>query len=145
MIRPISIVFALAAIAGLAGVAWWMTRTPEPSSATPVADVADVPRVQKAPSSDMPPPGAAKPKHLRRLLSTRLDNPKLLQIRNVRVSRVERYAGVACGEVAWGATPAQAETFHRFIATRRIAHVEGKQAGFDALWQQVCEPARVQR
>ena len=93
----------------------------------------------------MPPPGAAKPKHLRRLLSTRLGNPHVLEIRRVRVSRVARYAGVACGEVAWGATPAQATAFHRFIATRRIAHVEGQSEGFDGLWQQVCEPARVQR
>jgi hypothetical protein len=122
-----------------------MTRTSSSLTAPHIVDEATLPRVQKAPSSDMPPPAAGKPRHLRRLLSTRLGNPTVLQIRDVRTSRVAQYAGVACGEVAWGATAAQAKTFHRFIATRRIAHVEGQREGFDALWQQVCEPTPIQR
>lgn len=142
--RTAWIALALAAIAALAGVAWWTTRTPAPPVASHPTET-PAPRLQKAPSSDMPPPETAKPRHLRRLLHTRLGKPRVLQLRRVRVSLEKQYAGVACGEVAWGATTAEAQRFHRFIATRRNAHVEGRRAGFDALWQKVCEPRPIQR
>lgn len=88
----------------------------------------------------MPPPSAAdaRPRHLRRLLNTRLDNPKVLRIERVRVVQSPTYAGVTCGEVAWGDTPAAATKLKRFIATRRIVHIEGS-GDIDALWSIHCD------
>lgn len=123
---------ALLAIAG--GIAWWATRAPEP------APPAEIPRIAEpsAMSGAMPAPRVAAPRHLRRLLATRLGQPKYLRIERVRTSRVQRYSGVACGHVAWGDDPVQAPTFKRFVATKRSVHIEGREARFDALWSDVC-------
>jgi len=129
----IALAVALATL--VAGAVAWRLHMAQSPSIPVESSAGNVART--APPDTPMPPQAGTPKHLRRLLSTRLGRPRVLSLRNVGTTRNPQYAGVACGEVAWGDTPAKASGYKRFVASKRTVHLAGA-AGFDALWNKVC-------
>jgi len=114
----------------------WQARHAPPETSAPEAAVEPV-RIERPRVAEPPP--VINPARMRRLLSTRLGHPKILRIERVIRVRDPRYAGVACGHVAWGDTPDRIGPSRRFIATRRNVKIEGRE-DIDALWARICVP-----
>jgi hypothetical protein len=129
------IALAVALATMVAGAVAWRLHTAQSRLAPIESSVGNM--VREAPPDTPMPPQAGMPKHLRRLLATRLGRPRVLSLRNVHTTRNPQYAGVACGEVAWGDASAKASDYKPFVASRRTVHLAGA-AGFDALWNKIC-------
>ncbi len=79
----------------------------------------------------MPPPASAP--RLRRLVATRLRQPRELRFDGVRTVNTQKFGALTCGRVAWSDVPGGARDFKRFVATRHNLILEG-QANFEAAW-----------
>jgi hypothetical protein len=107
---------AIAVLPGAAAIGWltW------PKARAPAAPVATNPVPDTAP-------------HLRRLVATRLHQPRDLRFEGVRLVETQKFGALTCGRVAWSEVDGGARDFKRFVATRRNLILEG-QANFEAAW-----------
>jgi len=139
-------IFVLAAIALIGALALFLAlRTPAPPAVPapmapdamaskpgpphPLASAPETAARAAAPTSRAP--------HLRRLIATRLGQPREMRFDGVRIVRTELFGAITCGRVAWSDVPGGATDFKRFVATRRNVILEGR-PNFAQAWAKAC-------
>ena len=118
------LVIATAALLGAAAIGYLAWRTSRPSAPVPTA----IP----APVAKTPLPASAPP-HLRRLVMTRLRQPRDLRFDGVHTVATQKFGTLTCGRLAWSDITGGARDFKRFVATRHNLILEG-QANFERAW-----------
>ena len=71
--------------------------------------------------------------HVRRLVATRLGQPRELRFDDVRTVTTRKFGAITCGRVAWSDVPGGARHYKRFVATKRNLILEGR-ANFEEAW-----------